>query len=149
MINNINDLIEDDFQIVKFKKRNKDYQIKIRGISAYDIALMYKEESLRDIITFLFNDLDTKDSESIYNSLLVKAPELIAVIIAICDYDELATPELVKKMPVSAQIECFNYILNLTFGTEEQDKIEENLKKLIAETSALMKIFVKNAKNKE
>lgn len=146
-IYNINDLIEDDFEVVKFKKKDKEYQIRIRGISAYDIAQMWKEKSLRDILAHLFNDLDTTDSDAIYNDLLTRAPELISIFIAICDYDGNATPEFIKKMPVSAQLECFSLILNLTFNSDEQEKIEQNLKKLITEVQMLMTLFVKEEKN--
>lgn len=146
MIYNITDLIEDDYEVVKFKKKDKEFEIKIRGISAYDIAEMWKEESLRDVLKHLFNELDKKDSETIYDSLIGRAPELISVFIAICDYDKQATPEIVKRMPVSAQIQCFSSALNQTFHMEEQDKIEENLKKLVAEALLLMNLFVKEEK---
>lgn len=143
MIYDITDLIEDDYEVVEFEKNNKKYAIKIRGITAYDIAEMWKEKSLREIIRHMFSDLDKTDSNSIYEDLLGRAPELIQVFVAICDYDKKATPEFVKRMPTSAQIKCFDTAINLTFNMKEQEQIETELKKLIADTLALMRIFAK------
>lgn len=143
MIYDITDLIEDDYEVVKFTKNKKEYEIKIRGINAYDIAEMWKEKALRDIIRHMFTDIDKTDSKAIYDDLLGRAPELIEIFIAICDYDKKATPELVRRMPTSTKIKCFDLILNLTFNMKEQESIEHEIKKLIADTLVLMKIFAK------
>lgn len=156
MIHNLSDMIDDGYEVVRFSKTNRktketmDFEIKIRGLTAYDIAEMWQENAMRDIVVYIFNDLDLSSAENVYHGLVAKAPMLITTFIAICDYDKQATPDIIKLMPVSAQIECFNHILNLTFHTDsdETEKVVEQVKKLINEASLLMKLFSKEENKK-
>lgn len=148
-MHNISELIEDDYKEVKFKKRGKDYSIRIRGITAYDLAVMWKESVLRDVLVYLFDNIKLTDSETIYHHLISKAPLLITTCISVCDYDNIATLETAKRMPMSAQLECFNAIIGLTFNKEENDKIGEELKKLIADAQQLMILFLKKEETKD